>query len=165
MRQPSTAKQLARKTGIPVDTCSYLIVKCSDHGLFRCLNPKVRSSRLYWLTGLGDKCRRRLHRDLGLPHKELELPNVDWPLYGWVCFKHRSAVIRILSNPMQPSEIKRLLRIHQSSVKISANNIRDIVKLLSARKIARPVKVKKKAHLRYELTELGNQLRQLLLQA
>ena len=141
------------------------MVKFSTQGLLTCLNPEARSNRLYWLTELGAKCKKQLHQDLEIPYKEFDLPDVDWQLYGWVCFNHRSAVIRTLSTPMQPSEIKRFLRIHHPGTKISANNIRDIIRLLFARKIVRQVKVKGKAHARYELTDLGNQLRQLLLQA
>ena len=66
---------------------------------------------------------------------------------------------------MQPSEIKRILRIQRAHIRISANNIRDVVRLLLTKGIFRPVKVKKKAHLRYELTELGIKFRQLLIQA
>ena len=163
--QPMTARQIARKTGIPVDTCSCLIARFSDQGLLTCLNPAQRNSRLYWITGLGAKCKNQLYQDLDLCYKKFDVSDTDWQLYGWVCFKHRSAVIRTLSCPMQPSEIKRFLRIHHPNMKISANNVRDVIKLLLAKNIVRPVKIRKKAHLRYELTDLGNQLRKLLLQA
>ena len=165
MKQPLTAKQVGRKTGIPMDTCSYILAKFSVKGLSTCLNPEARNSRLYWLTTLGRACRKQLQQDLNLPHSEYDLPDVDWALYGWLCFSHRSAVIRTISCPMQPSEIKRFLRIHRPNIKISANNIRDIIKLLLARNIVRPVRIGKKAHLRYELTDLGNRFRQLLTQA
>jgi len=163
--QPMTARQIARKIGIPVDTCSCLIAKLSAQGLLTCLNPLQRTSRLYWITGLGAKCKNQLYQDLDLCCKKFDVSDTDWQLYGWVCFKHRSAVTRTLSCPMQPSEIKRFLRIHHPSVKISANNIRDVIRLLLTKNIVRPVKVEKKTHLRYELTDLGNQLRKLLLQA
>ena len=165
VHQPITAKQISRITGIPADTCSYILAKCSTHGLLTCLNPKARSSRLYWLTRLGHKCRKRLHKKFDLPYKEAVLPDIDWTLYGYVCFAHRSAVMKVLVEPMQPSQVKRFLRAHHPNQKISANNIRDIVRLLLAKKILTPVKVEKKAHPRYALTALGNQLRQLLLRA
>ena len=66
---------------------------------------------------------------------------------------------------MQPAEIKRILRLHKPDIKISANNVRDIVQLFLAKEIVRPVKIRKKAHLRYELTDSGNKLRQLIIQA
>lgn len=66
---------------------------------------------------------------------------------------------------MQPSEIKRQIRIQKPNTKISANNIRDVVKLLLEKELVQKVYVRKKAHPRYELTELGIKLRQLLIQA
>jgi hypothetical protein len=161
--QPMTAKQLSKRTGIPVNTCSYLLGKLTFKGVLICLNPGAIKSRLYWLTKFGIRCRKQLHHDSGLLFKEYTLPDIDWHLYGWVNFAHRAAIITILTIPMQPSEIKRFLRVHRSSVKISANNIRDIIKLFLARDVVRPVKIKKKAHPRYELTDLGIKLRQLLI--
>ena len=66
---------------------------------------------------------------------------------------------------MQPAEIKKVLRIRRPNVKISANNVRDIIKLFLARNIVSLVKIRKKAHPKYELTDLGTKLRQLLLRA
>ena len=168
IKQPLTAKQISKKTRINLDTCSYVLGRFVSKGLSVCLNPDARNSRLYWLTDLGRSCQQRLRQELNLPEqaeKAYDLPSVNWELYGWVCFNHRSTVIKTISEPMQPSEIKRFLRIHHPRMKISANNIRDVIKLLLARKIVRPVRVKNRAHLRYELTELGHQIRQLLLNA
>ena len=163
--QPLIARQISKKTGIPQDTCSYLIAKFVDVGLLVCLNPKARNGRLYWPTGKGHQCRRKLYRDKNRLYDEPELLEIDWRLYGWICFSHRSAIIKILTHPMQPSEIKRLFRIQGTHIRISANNIRDIVRLFLSKGIVRPVKIRKKAHLRYELTDIGIKLRQLLIQA
>ena len=161
--QPLTAKQVAGKAGIPEDTCSYLIAKFAKNGLTTCLNPVASNSRLYWLTELGKKCQKDLCSKLNLPYTEYDLQNIDWKLYGWVCFNHRSAIIKTLTEPMQPSKIKQILRIQKPYIKISANNIRDVIRLLLAKKIVQPVKIKKKAHPRYELTDLGKTFRQLLI--
>lgn len=163
--QPMTARQLAKKTGIPKDTCSHFIRRFRTHGLVTCLNPEQRNSRLYSLTTHGRSTRKHTSSDSKLPFKEYDQPDINWQLYGSVCFNHRSAVIRAMSGPMQPSQIKRVLRIHQSSVKISANNIRDIVKFFVKNNIVRPVVVRRKGHLRYELTEMGLQMRRLFQQA
>ena len=164
IKQPLTGKQIGR-TGIPMDTCSYVVAKLVTRGLLTCLNPEARNSRLYWLTDLGIQCRKRLHQDLALAYEEYDLPSIDWSLYGWICFSHRAAVIRALAEPMQPSEIKRTLRRHRSGIKISANNIRDVVKLLLEKGIVQKVHVRKKAHPRYELTDSGKQFQQLLVQS
>jgi len=165
INQPVTAKQLSQRTGIPVDTSSYLFAKFTIKGLLICLNPGARKSRVYWLTEFGIRCRKQLHQDSNLLYKEYNLPDINWHLYGWVNFNHRSAIIKILTTAMQPAEIKKVLRIRRPNIKISANNVRDIIKLFLARNIVRPVKIRKKAHPRYELTDLGTKLRQLLLRA
>ena len=165
LKQPLTAKQIAGKTSIPEYTCSYLMAKFVKNGLTLCINPKARNSRLYWLTKLGRKYRKNLCNKSKLSYIEYDLENIDWHLYGWVCFNHRSMVIKFLTEAMQPSKVKRILRLRKANIRISANNIRDVIRLLLSKGIVRPVKVKKKAHLRYELTELGIKFRQLLIQA
>ena len=163
--QPLTGKQVGKKTGIPVDTCSYTLAKLADKTLVVCLNPEARSSRLYGLTELGRKCRERLYHNLDLSRKEYDSPSINWKLYGWVCFSHRAAVVKSLTQPMQPSAVKRYLRGHMPSLKISANNIRDVMKLLLSQGIVQKVVYRQKAHPRYELTSLGQQFRMLLMRA
>ncbi len=163
--QPLTGKQIGKRTGIPMDACSYIVAKLVARGLLTCLNQKARNSRLYWLTDLGTQCRKRLHQDLTLPYKEYDLPSIDWALYGWMCFSHRLIVMNTLTVPMQPSEIKRAIRKRKAGMKISANNIRDVVKLLLEKGIVQKVYVRKKAHPRYELTDSGNQFRKVLMQS
>ena len=165
IKQPLTGKQIGRRTGIPIDTCSYVVAKLVTKGLLACLNSKARNSRLYWITELGRQCRKRLHQNLALAYEEYDLPNIDWSLYGWMCFSHRSIVMKTLTIPMQPSEIKKMIRKKKTGMKISANNIRDVVRLLLEKRIVQKVFVRKKAHPRYELTDSGNQFRQLLMQS
>ena len=165
MARPFTGKQIGKRTGIPMDTCSYVVGKLVSRGLLICLNPKARNSRLYWLTDLGRQCRKLLHRDLDLAYEENDLPAIDWALYGWICFSHRSIVMKTLTAPMQPSEIKRMIRKRRAGMKISANNIRDVVKLLLEKGIVQKVYVRKKAHPQYKLTDSGNQFRELLMQS
>jgi predicted transcriptional regulator len=165
IKQPLTGKQIGRRTGIPMDTCSYVVAKLVARGLLTCLNPEARNSRLYWLTDLGIQCRKRFHQDLALAYEEYDLPSVDWALYGWICFSHRSTVMKTLTAPMQPSEIKRAIRKRKAEMKISANNIRDVVKLLLEKGIVQKVFTRKKAHPRYELTDSGNKLQEILIQS
>ena len=161
--QPLTAKQVSKKTGILPACCSKVLANLAAKGVMVCLNPKARNSRLYWLTELGSECQKRLRP--GLPEREYNLPDVDWELYGWVCYCHREAVIKTMTRPMQPAEIKRIMRVQRANIKISANNIRDIMWLLLTKGIVQKVYVRKKAHPRYELTDSGNQFRQLLMQS
>ncbi len=163
--QPLTAKQISRRTRISVDTCSYLLGKCAIKSLVVCLNPNARNSRLYWVTELGRKHQERLRKELSLPDRAYDVPSVNWELYGWVCYNHRAAIIRILAEPMQPSEMKRKLRNSKPNIKISANNIRDVIKLFLQKGIVQKTFVRKKAHPRYELTELGTKFQGLLSRA
>ena len=142
--QPLISRQVSKTTGIPANTCSYVIANFVDKGLLVCLNSKSHSSRLYWLTEEGHPYRKKLYRDQNLLYKESVLPNIDWTIYGL---------------------IKLILRLKRSHIRISANNIRDIVRFFSSKGIVRPVKILKKAHLRYELTDLGIKLQHLLIQA
>lgn len=162
---PLTAAQLGVRTGLPAQTCSYVISKLASKALVICLNPKARSSRLYGLTELGKRCQKQLCEKDNLPVKEYNTCVVDWDIYGQVCFNHRSAVIKVLKSPLKPSQIKRVLKSHKPNIKISANNIRDIIKFLLEIKIVRKVFIDKSKHPYYELSEIGNQFRQLLIQA
>lgn len=165
LNQPLTTRQISRKTGIPADTCSYLIARSVEMGMLFCLNSRARTSRLYWLTSRGRRCRRRLCLEFRIKGEEFPGPDVDWALLGWVSFRHRSAVLRMLTEPMQPSEIRRRIRQRLSHVKISANNTRDIIRLFEKKGIVRRVYVPRKAHPRYELTDKGISLQRLLMTA
>ena len=113
-----------------------------------CLNQEARSSRLYWLTALGAACQKRLRKDLHLPPLEHCFPEVDWQLYGWVCFSHRKAIIKALTEPLQPSAIKRRAFKQDTRLRMSANNVRDIMRLFLERGIVCLVKVQGKAQRR-----------------
>jgi DNA-binding HxlR family transcriptional regulator len=157
-----TAKQLSRQTAISNETCSYLLGKFAVLQLCVCLNPEAGNSRLYWVTDLGRKLQIQLREEMNLPIKDIGFHSVNWALYGWVCYNHRSVVLRALTESMQPSEIRRRIRHKFPSARISANNVRDIIRLFEKQGIVRKVYVRKKAHPRYELTETGVQLQKLL---
>ena len=91
--------------------------------------------------------------------------DVDWEVYGWLCFSHRSVVLRALTEPMQPAKIKRKIRSRHPNARISANNVRDVIRLFLAKGIVRQVFTKKQSLPRYELTELGCVYQRLLNQA
>ena len=66
---------------------------------------------------------------------------------------------------MQPTAIKHKAKQRNPKIKMSANNVRDVIKLFRQKRIVKPVKLGKKSHLRYELTELGHKMQGLLSQA
>ena len=165
LKQPLTAKQISKKVKIGVDTSSYILGKFVAKGIGVCVNPSARNSRLYWTTDIGRKCQERLRREFSLAEEAYDVPLVNWELYGWVCYNHRAAIIRALTEPMQPAEMKRRLRYLDSDIRISANNIRDTIRLFLQKELVQKVFVKKKAHPRYELTELGAKFQGLLSRA
>jgi len=163
MNQPLTSKQLDRKTGIPADTCSYILGKCQAKGICICLNPTAASSRLYYLTDLGLRLRQRLRGSSEADH--VDPGGMNWDLYGWACFKHRNAVLKSLSETMAPPMIRRLLKLKNSRLRISRNNITDIMRLLLERALVEKVFIRKRKHPWYQLTEKGHRIRKLLLSA
>ena len=165
IRQPVTIKQLSKLTNFRQDACSYIIWELRIYELVYCLNDQARRSRLYWLTDLGKTCQRKLLEENDLPFLDHNFPDIDWDLYGWVCYSHRSVIIKVLKRPLQPSEIKRTARFLYPSIRMSANNVRDVMRLFIQRDIVRKIHIKGRVHPRYELTELGKKIQLLLLQA
>jgi hypothetical protein len=100
-----------------------------------------------------------------MPRLVHDYPNLDWQLYGEVCFSHRAAVLKTLTQPMQPAHIKRRARFQDPTIRMSANNVRDVIRFLRSKRIVQPVELRKKAHPRYQLTDTGRQIQRLLLQA
>ena len=157
---PLTATQISRKTGLRADACRHVIGELARHGLIECKNECARRSRLYGLTELGLGCWRRFKHPAPATSA-----NVDWELYGWVCYRHRSTILKTMTEPMQPATIKRKARSRDPTLRMSANNVRDVMRLFLRRGIVKQVWVRKKAHPRYELTENGKILQSLLLRA
>ncbi len=163
IRLPMTATQLARQTGMGRDDCSYVLSELTRYGSVCCLNPQARRSRLYWLTQLGKDCQRGFQREQGHPLFQYAFPIVDWDLYGWVCFSHRAAVLLALHEAMQPARIKRVARSQNPELRMSANNVRDVIKLLLERGIVELVPGRRKrSHPLCRLTLLGSDFRELL---
>lgn len=116
-----------------------LVRRLRHRGLVQCLNPNARRSRVYART-------------------DAALPRVDWALYGWVCFSHRRAVLEALDEPRQPSAIKRRARYLHPGIRLSANNVRDIIREFREHNIVQPVSVRGRAHPAYALTPTGTAL-------
>ena len=160
--QPMTATQLSQNIGISLDRCSNALLGLQSRKLVRCLNPTANRNRLFWLTHLGKHCLRHLTSGA---YFSFDFPDIDWELYASICFSHRSEVIRTLTFAMQPSQIRRRAAFRTPGFRMSANNVRDVIRYLKIHGIVRPVSLKKKAHPGYELTDIGLHMRRLLLQA
>ncbi len=162
LTQPMTATQLSRRAGLNHDACRRILGELAGHGILSCLNPDARRSRVYWFTQLGLASIKRLaNHSLS---EDIDYSTIHWNLYGWVCYRHRAAVLKTMTEPMQPATIKRKARSRDPTLRMSANNTRDIMRLFRERGIVQPVYLRKKAHARYELTETGKTLQRLLIQ-
>ncbi|TWU21301.1 hypothetical protein [Bythopirellula polymerisocia] len=162
LTQPVTATQLARQLRIPLDRCSNVLSGLCSQGLICCVNPEATRSRLFWLSESGRKYKNAQEAH---PVGTTDMQSIDWRLYGTVCFSHRSEVIRTLSEPLQPAQIKRRAAFRKPGLRMSANNVRDVIRYLKSHGVVRPVHLKKRAHPLYELTELGHHFQRLLLKA
>lgn len=164
LHQPMTATQLSRVLEYDAKSCGEGLCELANRGLVRCLNPRANRSRLYWLTELGKDLQGQLSAQQGLPPARHDFPIVDWDLYGWTLHAHRSQVIKVMEGPMQPAGIKRRARYVNPAIRMSANNVRDVIKLLLERGIVEIVP-RKRGWKRYALTGQGKALRELLYRA
>lgn len=165
IRQPTTIRQFSRQHGWSLDHTGHVIWCLFQSRVIECLNPRAQRHRLYWLTKLGSRCQRRLRRAAGLRAKVDLIPTVNWDLYGRVCYRHRSTVVRELSEPLQPATIKRRARRRNESIRMSANNVRDVMRFLLSQGIVRKVSIPRQHHPSYALTSVGQTFRSLLLNA
>lgn len=128
---------------LSLDASMRLLVRLRQRGVVHCLNPQARRSRVYART------------DAHLPE------DVDWALYGWVSFSQRRAVLEALDVPRYPAAIKRRARYLHPGIRLSANNVRDIIRLFRARGLVTPIDLGR-AHPSYALTSQGEVVQRLL---
>lgn len=163
--QPLTATHIARRTDINLDSCLHLLWGLTVYGVIYCLNKGTRYNRLHWLTELGKLCQRKLRETLALQPLAHRFPNISWDLFSSVCYSHRSAVIKTIHGPMQAAVIKRKALFQNPQLRMSANNVRDVIQYLLEKGIVARIQIKRRAHPRYELTDFGEVFRELLVGA
>lgn len=160
-----TAKQLSYRTGLSLSHCMNIVWELWVYEVVTCLTPAARNSRLYWLTDRGKSCQRQVLTRHGQHVSEEELPALDWNVYRSLCFSQRAAVIKALARPMQPSQIAKQAKFQNPALRMSANNTRDVIKVLLTKEVVTSTQVKGKAHRQYALTELGKACHLLLWKA
>lgn len=160
--QPLTANQMSKRTGLSLDACSYVFWEFTLKKLATCLNNAAQRNRVYWLSRLGLACRRRSFRDQEKEMPAPFVPDVDWDLYGQVCHRHRSAIIKALREPMQPAAVKKRARALDPTLRMSGNNARDVMRLFRQRGLVVPLNEAGRRFPRYELAEMAKQMRELL---
>ena len=160
--QPMTVGQLAQKARMLPARCTEVLRRLKQQGLVECLNPKARSSRVYWLTKNGLDFQRNFFRSRNVELPVHDFAEVDWAIYGALTTTHRGVIVKTLTEPMQPSQIKRKAYRNDNRITMSANNVRDCIRFMLASEVVRKVRVKKRAHPLYELTESGFKYQSLL---
>lgn len=163
--QPMTTRQIARALHESTDPVREAIAQLADEKLVDCLNPLAQRSRLFWLTKPGVGVQHRVRQRLQLHDLVHQVPQIDWGLYGWLCFNHRQAVIKTLVCPMRPPQIRRRAVFQDKSLRMSAPNVRDVLQDLWDRKIVQKQKPESGPHPMYRLTSTGQVFRTLLLDA
>lgn len=83
--QPLTTHQVARRLRVSLEACRQALRFLRRTRLVECLNPAATRSRVQWLTTLG----RRVQAGLPGSPRSVFRPDVDYALYGWLCFSHR----------------------------------------------------------------------------
>lgn len=168
LKQPMTAKQLSKHTTLSEKVCSAGLLELLESGLVECLNPRAGRSRLHRVVQAAKLLQKEVREQAGLQALKHDYPKVDWNLYGSVLYSHRLTVLKTLAfllttlkRPFQPAEIKRKARFNDSSVRMSANNVRDVIREMKAMGIVRKAAIQGKWHSGYELTELGWKLEEL----
>lgn len=158
--QPLTATQLAQRCRLSRSACSRLLSALLNNGLAVCLNPSARRSRVYELTEEGFRLRRAGQRG-----SIAGVSAAEAALFGWLCFRHRAGVLLVMGRHMQPPEIKRRAQARDPSLRISAGNVRAVLKLLVDRGIALRIIDGASERPLYGLTPLGRQMQARLLTA
>lgn len=163
--QPLTIHQLVHQSGLTADACGVALHGLNRRGWVRCLNPAQVRSRLHGLTPLGQIYQAWLRQQRGMNEPVPRLPVIDWQRYGSLCYRHRSIVLRTLDQPLQPAAIKRRAYGRDPSIRMSANNVRDVIRLFLDWGIAERVESDRGGYPRYQLTPVGRIYQQLNLQA
>ncbi len=157
--QPRSVSQLASHLAMKRDRCSQMMRRARKTGLVVCVNSQSSRTRVYAPTAEGLMV---LHSQ-ALPLASG--PMDDWRDFAFVASSHRRAVVLAMEGPMQAAAIKRRARYLDPTVRMSANNVRDVLGALLTQDIVREVWLRKRAHRRFELTAKGIRLQEQLRRA
>jgi hypothetical protein len=163
LRQPLTGTQLTKKTGMNGRGVEAGLAELRVYNLVTCLNPNACRSRVYGLTDLGVAFQERLAALTGRTWMPPILAGgLDWGLYGWCCYRHRSAMLLAFDEPGQPAAIRRVAHSRDPNLRMSSNNARDVVRLLRQQGLVVPLVERKRRYPRYALTPTGAVMQHLL---
>lgn len=129
----------------------------SERGLLR---AKVKG--LYGLTKRGQRLRKRLLKEQGIPYSYRE-PRLDWRTYAWVLIgRQRKALFRVLERyPVIAADLLRLARrLHKA---LSRTDTYSVLSQFVARKLAQAERNER--NVLYSLTRKGAAIKRQMLMA
>ena len=164
LTQPVTVRQLVHRCELSLDSGRKALQQLVERGLVRCLNPRARQSRVHWTTKKGEVWRTRLQTD-GSKIDGATVAGVNWEHYGSVCFRHRTALICALVQPMTSAQVRQRALLRDPALRINRNNAREVLAALVGRGVVRRLPGRRRQGIRFALTEQGRTYRELLLGA
>lgn len=165
LSQPMTPAHLAQQAGLTTKAACKVVAELREHGLIECLTPNIQRGRLYARTTLGESVWSLIKKRSASEPPANKLPAEDHLAYASVCYRHRSVVVRGLGMPRQASQIKHWIRSNLPGAKISANNVRDVLRKLIRIGIVYRTNSDHEYYPVYALTKRGQRFRDLLDQA
>ncbi len=161
LHQPMTASQLYATVNIARRDCSDVIADLCQENIICCVNPEAHRSRLYGLTDIGRYWRKLLYPQF---EQYCQSSDIDWKLYGYVCYTYRKAIILALDQPRYPADIKRYAKFCNPDIKMGTNNVHNVIPGLVENGIISKVD-SNGAYPMYDLTATGRQFQHLLRKA
>jgi hypothetical protein len=152
--QPATAKQLSNRTEIKFSICNSFMKKLSAFGLSICRNSDSQRGKLYDLTDAGEVVLKQIANERGITVRYW----IDWKLFACLAFNQRSDVLLTWRNPnesLRAIEIKERAQKQKPSTKMSANNVRDVLRYLTENALVIKILKPRSTFPRFEITELG----------
>ncbi len=153
--QPLTVTQLSWRASLQRRYCSEVLSQLLTSGHVKCLNRGANCYRVYWVTSFGKIYRRLVRDDRGLAAVEEDVPRLDWGLHGRLCSGHRRGVLRMLTEALRPSRIKRKAWARNPRLRMSANNVRDVIRFFRRNGIVEPVFLPRERRPSYQCTRIG----------
>jgi DNA-binding MarR family transcriptional regulator len=162
MSKPKTPAEIRDQIGLKRNSnLSSTIRELIRLNLICCLNPNAKVGKLYGLTSKGQKLKKKLLTEKGMPYSYSEPSQINWRLYGWVvCGRQKNAILKAMKMPMPLKYIKEMAQ--EYNPRISRTNANDILQLFVKKGLAE--KTRQYNRIIFALTKHGQTIRAQLLE-
>lgn len=162
IHQPHTVGQLSRRLHARIGHCARAMRYLVRYQLAMCLTPHHKRNKVYWLTTFGADCQRELTKHHGTEEISHVLPDVDYEVYASICTRHRRVLVKHLTKPMFPGEVRRAALSSEPHQRISNGNARDVMASLVRLGVAEKEQAPHYGRKKYQLTSDGKHMQSLL---